>query len=223
MGFVFGPSWFYSIGFGFEIFALLVTLLIAFYSLRVYNITKDRRYLYFTLAFLSITASYIIRAAADYVAYTHLIGRIPNVTEALSKVATLPFLYSIAYFIHVFFMLAGFMILVAVFLRIDNIRTVSLLFILALILAFLSQSTFFAFHITLIIMLLYIVIHLFHNHSKIRKVNSFIVLYSMLALLVSHIFLLLVSVERLYFVVGNVLQLAGFALLLLNMVLVFRK
>ncbi len=223
MGFVFGPSWFYSIGFGFGIFSFLVTLLIAFYSLKVYNITRDRRYLYFTLAFLSVTASYIIRAAADYVAYTHLIGRIPNITQALSKVASISLLYSIAYFIHVFLMLAGFMILVAVFMRIDNIRTVSLLFILLLFISFLSQSTFFAFHVSMIIMLLYIVIHLFHNHSRIRRVNSFIVLYSMLALLVSQVFLVLVNLDRIYIVVGNVLQLAGFVLLLLNMVLVFRK
>ena len=223
MGFVFGPSWFYGIDSGFGVFAMLVTILIGIYSFRIFLIAKDRKYLYFTMAFLFISVSYLIRAAADYVVFRHLIGRMPNVVAAVTSVANLPTLYSLGYLVHVFLMFAGFMILVAIFLRIHNIRTLSLLFIFILILSFLSQSKFVAFHVTLLVMLLYIVIHLFRNHMKKKTINSFLVLYSMLSLMVSHIFFFMIIFDKLYYVVGHVLQLVGFSLLLLNLVLVFRK
>jgi len=223
MGFVFGPSWFYGINSGFSLFAMLVTVFIAFYSLRVFLITKYRKYLYFTLAFLFISISYLIQAAGNYVVYSHLIGRIPNVTEAISTIVQLPTFYSMGYIIHVFLMFAGFMILVAIFLRINNIKILSLLFALILILSFLSQSKFAAFHITLFVMLLFIVIHLFNNYSKKKTVSSFLVLYSIICLMISQVFLFLVIINKFYYVIGHILQLVGFTLLLLNMVLVFRK
>jgi len=223
MGFVFGPSWFYGLDSTFEFVALFVTLFIAFYTFRVFLLTKLRKYLYFTLAFLFISISYFIRATLDYLVYTSLLGRVPNLTAAVSTVAKIPTLYSLGSLAYIFFIFAGFMILVAIFLRIKSFITVSLLFILVLILAFLSQNRYFAFHITMFVLLFYVVVHLLKNHARTRTINSFLVLYSMAAIMVAQVFFFLLTLGPFYYVVGHGLQLFGFVLLLVNMILVFRK
>ena len=223
MGFVFGPEWFYGTAAVFEFIVMLITLFIAVYSFRIYFIVNDRKYLYFTLAFLFIAASFFIRAVTDYMASTHLIGRMPNVVAAVSTVATVPQLHSLGYLAHVFLMFAGFMILVAIFLRIHSVMILSLLFIFIIVLTALSQSKYYAFHITLIVMLIYIVLHLLRNYVSRRKLSPFLVLYSMACLLVAQIFFMFVFADKLYYVIGHIIQMAGFLLLLFSLMLVLRR
>lgn len=223
MVFVFGPSWFYGFDALIDIIILLITLFIAIYSFRIYLLAHDRRYLYFTLAFFFISLSYSIRAVTDWLVYTSLLGRIPNVMEAVSKVATVSTLHTLGFLAYVFLMLAGFMILVAIFLRINNVKIVSLLFIFVILLTALSQSVVIAFHLTLLVMLLYIVAHLFINFREHRSINSFLVLYSMATLLTAQALFVVFTFYRPCFVVGQILQLAGFLFLLVNMILVLKR
>jgi len=223
MGFTFGPSWFYGIDSVFEIVAMFITLFIAVYSIRIYFLSKLKKFLYFTLAFLFLSASYFIRAIADYVVYSSLTAHIPNLMLTVQTIAPLPAIYSFVYLIYVFLTFAGFMILVAIFMRIRKVQTVSLLFALVLVLALFSQSRFLAFHLTMIILLLYIVVHLLHNYIKKGTISAFFVLLSMISLLIGHVFFYLSSFDRLFYAVGHVLQLSGFLLLLINMFLVLRR
>jgi len=222
MSFMFGPRWFYGLDSGFELIAMLITLFIAIYSFRIFLLTKLRKYLYFTLAFILISVSYLLKSIGDYIVFNSLVGRMPNLVSAISKVTPLPNLYDIGILAYIFLMFAGFMILVAIFMKIKSIRTVSLLFIFVLILAFLSQSRFIAFHLTLFIMLLYIAVHLLFNHAKKRTFNSFLVLYGMASLMVAQIFFILLMVGPFYYVVGHVVQMFGFLLMLINMLLVLK-
>ncbi len=223
MGFVYGPGWFYGMDASFEVVAMLVTALIGLYSFRVFLLTKLRRYVYFTLAFLSLSASYFIRSVADFVVYTHLTKRIPNVIAAVSGVVELPSLYSWAYLAYLFLGIGGFLILAAVYMRIKNLMTISLLFLLVVVLAYISQSRHIAFHLAAGAMLFFIVLHHVRNHSRKRTFTSFLVLYSMACLFVAQVFFMLLGIDAVYYAVGHVLQLVGFVLLLANMVVIFRK
>jgi hypothetical protein len=219
---IFGPSWFYGLDSSFEFVAMFITLFIAIYTFRIYLLMRQRKYAYFTLAFVMISMSYFIRGATDWLAYTHFLGKIPNVTAAVSKVAAISSLHSLGFLVHIFLMLAGFMILVAVFMGITDFPTVTLLFTFSIILTALAQSKFNAFHLTLIVMLLFIVLHLVRNYRRTKTLNAFLVLYAMAALLASQVFFLLIAVGPFYYVVGHALQLVGFLLLLTAMVLVLR-
>jgi len=223
MGFVFGPSWFYGMDTSFGIVATLVTFLIAVYSFRVFLLTRLRRYMYISLAFLFLCGSYVIKAIADYMVFNHLTRRIPNVIETVSKVVEMPVLFNLGLLVYIFLSLAGFLILVAVYMRIQSIRVLTLLFLLVIVLAFLSQSTFVAFHITLFIMLLFIVLHLLSNHIQKNRLNTFFTLFSFACIFIAQVFFVLLSIDPVYYVVGQCLQLFGFILLLINMIIVLRK
>jgi len=223
MAFVFGPKWFYGLDAGFEVIASVATLLIAFYSFRVFRLTKLRKYLYFMLAFLLISGSYFLRAVADYTVYSSLIGHIPNITSAITNVAPIQTYYSLGILAFMVLSFAGFMMLVALYIGITSYRTVALLFLLAILIAFLSVNKFVAFHATLIIMLLFIVARLSINFGRKKRASSFLVLYGMSCLLAAQLFFFLLSFDVVYYVVGHVVQLFGFILLLLNMIIIFNK
>ncbi len=70
-----------------DVVVMLITLFIAVYSLKIFFLTHDRKFLYFTLAFFFMTLSYSIRAVTDWLVYSSLIGRMPNVMAAVSKAA----------------------------------------------------------------------------------------------------------------------------------------
>jgi hypothetical protein len=223
MSFVFGPSWFYGLDSGFGVLEMLITLVISVYTFRIYLLTRLRKYLYFTLAFLLISGSLAVRAAGDYVVYTSLIGHVPNLVAAVNTVTSIPVLYSLGIIAFMVSGFAGYLILLAIFLRIDSFRSVTLLFILAILIAVFSTDKFVAYHLTMLLMLLLIVIHLLANHLRKRKLGSFLVLYSMSSLLAAQVFFFLMGRGSLFYIGGHTLQLFGFFLLLINLVMVLRK
>lgn len=220
MSFVFGPKWFFGLDSGFEVIVAVITLLTAIYSLKVFFITKYRKYLYMTLAFIFISASYLLRAAGDYIVFSRITGRLPNVTAAISTVMTVPTFYSLGIILHIFLMFSGFMILVALFLRIHNIRALSLLLALSFILAIFSRDAFVTYHVTLLIMLFYIVIHTINNYSKRRNFKSLLVAFSMSSLFAAQVFFLMLSLSPMYYVIGHCVQMFGWLMLLFNLILV---
>jgi hypothetical protein len=223
MEYLFGPNWFYGLDIGFELIVMLITLLIAFYSLRIYLVARQRVHIYFTLAFLSIALSYLFRAAIDWVAYRSLLGRMPNLEAAISRFMTLQTLYDTGFFAYIFFAFAGFMILLAVYVGITRYRTVALLLVVVLALAIISKNAFLAFHMILIVMLGYVVYHLFRNYAEKKSTSKFLVLYGFSCLLAAQAFFVLVVYRRIFYIAGHSLQLFGFTMLLLSLVLVLRK
>jgi hypothetical protein len=223
MEYLFGPDWFYGLDAGIELVVMLITLLIAFYSFRVYLVARQRVYIYFTLAFLSISLSYLFRAAIDWIAYRSLLGRMPNLAAALSSFVTLQQLYDLGFLAYIFFAFAGFMMLLAIYVGITRYGTVALLLALALGLAMVSKNAFLAFHIMMLSMLLFIVVHLVRNYARGHSFSKFLVLYGFSCLLAAQAFFILVLYRRMFYIVGHSLQLFGFVMLLFSLALVLRK
>jgi hypothetical protein len=122
-----------------------------------------------------------------------------------------------------FLMFAGFIILVAIFMRVRDKKLLSILFVFILILTAFGQSKFITFHLTILVMVIFIVFHLLRNFQKSKSLKAFLVLYSMASIMVAQLFFIMILFNPYYYIVGHVLQLIGFLMLLLNMILVFRK
>jgi hypothetical protein len=226
-----GPQWFHGLDSSFEIVAFLVTLFIAIYSFRIFFLTWERKHLYFTLAFLSISGSYAIRAAMDWFIYRDLLPNVPNLSRAVSVVVEVSLLHIIVIIISTFLLLSGFLLLLAVFMGLkDPKMLIGVEAVLVLITVFapfifedLGQFIVLA-HIALIVMLVIIVIHLFQNHSKQRTINSLLVMIAVGSLLLAHIsYFIIPFINEYFYAVGHGLQLLGYLLLLVNIILVLKK
>jgi hypothetical protein len=226
-----GPQWFYGLDYYFEIIAFLITFIISIYSMRIFFLTWERKYLYFTLAFLSIAGSFAIRAPMDWFIYRNLLPNVPNVANAVSILLTPPELHGLAILLSILFLLSGFLLLAALYLGVKDPKMIigleALLILIVVFQGFLFRTIedfIVIAHIFMIVMLVMIVFHQYHHFRKRRSTNSLLVFIALASLLLAHLSYLLIPYlnENLYGV-GHGLQLLGYVMLLVNMVLVFKK
>src|SRR3990167_7672830 len=73
--YVFSPKWFYGFDSIIEFIAVIVSILLVYYSYRCFRLTKENKYLYFSTAFLSITLAFIAKIIGTSAIYKPTITR----------------------------------------------------------------------------------------------------------------------------------------------------
>jgi len=73
--YVFSPKWFYGYDTLVDLIAVITCLLLVFYSYKCYKFTAEKRYLYFSTAFLSIMLSFIAKVGGTMAYYMPTIKR----------------------------------------------------------------------------------------------------------------------------------------------------
>src|SRR3989338_9839639 len=111
--YVFSPEWFYGFDSVIELIAIVVSVLLVYYSYKCFKLTKENKYLYFSTAFLSLTFGFIAKITGTLAIYKPTITRTAlgsSIHQAFTSLT--PYgINSITLVIHFFFMLLGFMIL----------------------------------------------------------------------------------------------------------------
>ena len=73
--YVFSPNWFYGFDSILELIAVIVSILLVYYSYKCFKLTKEKKYLYFSAAFLSITTGFIAKIFGTLAIYRPAITR----------------------------------------------------------------------------------------------------------------------------------------------------
>jgi hypothetical protein len=60
------PQWFLGYDTFFELLFFLITGLIGWYTFRIYQMSKERKFLWFSIGFLAIAGGYLVNAYANY-------------------------------------------------------------------------------------------------------------------------------------------------------------
>ena len=60
-----GPVWFFGVDASLEAFATLIAFSVAIASFKVYRMTREKRFAYFTASFVLLTLSFLARAITD--------------------------------------------------------------------------------------------------------------------------------------------------------------
>jgi hypothetical protein len=221
-----GP-WFNGIECLFESFALIVALLLTFYAYEVYKFSKIHEYKFFSLAFLCIAGSFFFKILTQVSFYNI------TVKEVFIGVATLAlqnyervytgFLFSVFAWRALF--LAGFLLYYALLDKARNRKQLFLSIYLAAVVALLSvfvPALSIIFYITAAIILAFIVHILYVNSKRKRTRFTKVVVVAFLLILAAQVSFIFVSLHNYIYLLGEVLQLAGFVLLLLNFYLLMR-
>ncbi len=228
----FSPLWFSGIDSVLWIILMCISGFIGLYSLRIYRITGQRKYREFFDAFLLIGISFLIRAITDIVYYDRVVqdylfglkGAISRsgITHTLNTITT-PVLINAGYLIQIILMLAGFLLLVKVVSKDKNRLLLGALLLASIGALIISNIYYHAFHAILAVFAIIISMFTYRNFTRKPSINSLLVFYSFLIIMISQILFSMVFLQRLYYVAGHVFQLVGFSLLLINMVLVLRR
>jgi len=201
--------------FGFII--LLIASLLGFYSYKVYKFSKKRSYLLFCLSFLFIALGYAVRTGFDILIQSERLHK-----QVFFGLFGFPLFQKLSLLSYMVFVLIGYIIMIVIAMK--GNRKTALLFILLLVVSLLiSQNYFLTFNLTVIILLSFLVYHFYKNFDMSRTLNAGIVWFGFLLILLSHVVVLLILFSNKFYLLANIMLMAGFSLLLLNYILVLRK
>ncbi|MBI4739724.1 hypothetical protein HY772_09390 [Candidatus Woesearchaeota archaeon] len=215
--FVFSPPWFWGFDALFEFVSLIIALVLAYYSHRIFRVTEQKKYKIMAYGFFFFFLALFIKIAINLQIYFHIISSLTS-----SFPLTL-FLYAAGYFLHRFLFLLGLLYLFNIAVNIPDRRANIVIAVLLFVATFFSNNVFLIFHFVAALFLIIIFWHFMHNCQEKKTPASEIVALSFFLLLLSQFFFLFIPVTNQLYVLGEVSQFFGFLLLLLNHVVIFKK
>lgn len=221
----FTPSWFQGYDLVFEGISLIIALLIAGYSWKIYGMSQENKYKYFSFAFTLIGLSLAVKILTYGVLY---FGSLREVVEVAltplrgneEEIASL--FYRGAFFLQMAGLLGAWLLLFFVSQksrqRLHNYYEVSqmaLFVYLIFLISIVSNFKYSVFYLTSAVILGLTVLNYFKNYlSTNRNRNAFWVMVSFMFMLFSNIAFIFVFLGESMYVVGEVLLLVGFLILL---------
>jgi hypothetical protein len=225
--YVFGPKWFYGFDSIIELIAIIVSILLVYYSYKCFKLTKEKKYAYFSTAFLSITLAFMAKILGTLAIYKPEITRstVGSTINQTFSGLTPDIINSFALIFHYFFAVLGFMILFLIISNLswNNKRVLVLLSYFILIATWISIVHYQLFYATTSILLTLITYSYYQNYKDVRNDKARFVALAFVILLASQLFFAFVIYSRPIYVVAELLQLLGFIYLLIPFILIFKK
>jgi len=225
--YVFGPKWFYGFDSIIELIAIITCVLLVYYSYRCYKLTSENRYLYFSVAFLALTLSFIAKVIATLAIYLPIlrISIIGNMIRGVSTAITVNRLNALLFLLYIFFMMLGFMMLFLIVSKLtwEHKRVMALLVYFVFVATWLGAIHYQLFYFTTFAILCLVTYSYFRNYSTVKSKNALIVSIAFAILLFSQAFFVFIIYSRPVYVIAEILQLLGFVCLLIPFILIFKK
>lgn len=225
--YVFSPKWFYGFDSIIELIAIIVCVLLVYYSYKCFKLTRENKYIYFSIAFLSLTFAFISKITGTLAIYKPAITRsaLGSSIHQAFRSLTPSSINAIAFIVYMFFILLGFMILFLIISKLTwkNQKVILLLTYFVLIATWISVVHYQLFYVTSFVILLLVTHSYYQNYKKIKSTNAMLVLISFGILLTSQAFFVFVIYSKTIYVLAELIQLLGFICLLMPFILIFKK
>ena len=225
--YVFSPEWFYGFDSVIESIAIIVSVLLVYYSHKCFKLTKENKYLYFSTAFLSLTFAFIAKIIGTLTIYKPTITRSAlgiSIHQTFTSV-TPSGINALAFIVYIFFILVGFMILFLIISRLTwkNQRVIALLVYFVFLATWISIVHYQLFYVTSFVLLLLITYSYYRNYREIKSEKAKFVLIAFSIILVSQAFFVFSIYSGIIYVLAELVQLLGFVYLLIPFILIFKK
>ena len=209
----FAPSWFITFGIIFEALFAIILISISLIAYKFYRVSKQEKLKLFSLAFGSIALYYLIKSLINANLLTS-----GDITRA-----QLLDLGQLSLFAHIFFMLAGLVILLYISLNVKNSRLFSLLIVIIFLTAFISRNSIAIFYSISTVLLSYICLHYYESYKKKPQRNNLIVFIAFLLLLIANLDFIFSIQHPILTVIGHFIEFTSYTLFLINLIFVLKK
>lgn len=223
---VFTPRWFHGVDCVFECVAVLVALLIAFYSYKLYTYTKTSSHKYFSVSFLAIALAFISKIVTNLSLLPSTVGVLPSESVGAffyghHRMVLEHFLYVGGFFSYRLLMLLG---LLGVYFVIHRYQAKKMVMFGAYMITMLTLATTFSiwaypiFYVTAALLLLFIAQFYYdvyygkRGHKKNANVKALLAAFAVIML--AQVTFMLVIAHLYFYVAAEALQLVGFLMLL---------
>lgn len=220
----FTPGWFNGVDLLFEVISLIVAFSISLYSYRLYRVSKENKFVYFSLALLAITLSFLFKIVTFANLYYSPIREIavdvlrPTVLPSL-RYADL--LYRAGFFLQMATMLGGLLLIFLVSQKsrkrltvFHEISQIMLFLYFILLVSIVGTFEYFIFYLTSVVLLTFIVLNYYKNYLNTGRSNTLLVMTAFLVLLISQLLFIFVSLDTRVYVIAEGVQLLAFLIVL---------
>lgn len=206
---IYSPQWFYGIDAVLDFVTVLTCIFIGYFSIRSHNITGQKKYLYFGIAFYAISIGYIVKNLTFLSIYFKLFS---PYTQYITKVfVEVRIIYLIGLFFYKFLTLSGFL---ALFLFAHRTRenVVYMMFYTVFLFSMISNQLFY--HLLALGLLAYVLDYYHKNYQKHKKKGAGMVRNAFILIVASQAMFIFQALHPLFYVAAEFMLMAGFITLL---------
>lgn len=228
------PSSFLKFSIAMQILFALVSLLVAYFSFKIYKLSRQREIRLFGISFFFISLSYIILAMIHLSIVSPVIIKIAKLTtENISRLG------GIAILLHTVIFITGLITLVYTTLKLRSTKVYYLLLGLALVTIIIpliimvavyepaaSRSLYtliISFRLLSVFILAFVIYNYLEEYARNRNKKTMLIAISFALLLISNAdFIFSVTYYQAY-IIGNILEFIAYLFILISLVLSIKK
>lgn len=191
------PGWFQGFNLAFQIIFFIVTISISFQAYRAYNFFAKEQHKYLSLGFAIFALSYVAQIMSTS---AHLMGGARDIAVG-------------GLYAHAYLFLAGVMVLLFVYLKIEQpaVRAVLLILVFGFIAVFtMPGSNEMIFHLVTALLMFFIVGQLTQGYKRTCKRSTLFVTIGFAFLTLGQLLLSVAGMNGGFFVTSAIVTLAGF-------------
>ena len=214
---VFTPDWFLTSDVLIEIFSFLILCLFFMLAFKSYQLSKKKSVFYLGLGFFLIALAELSTILTKIILYydtdvTHEIGKAIITYEIVKSV---DIFYYLGFFLQRFLTLLGLYVIYKIpydkKLTLDLLLSLYLIFVAAL----LSNSMYYFYHLTALVLLVFISRNYYKVYRKKKIRNTRILAFAFVILALSQTIFILSKLNSLLYATAQLIQLAGYIILLI--------
>lgn len=207
----------------FEFLVIIVASIITLYSYKVYKLLKNKKFKYFSLAFLFIAVSFTFKILSNLtIIHRIAITNLDTVIVITSQFQYMKLVQFISFILYKTFYLLGALFLF--FIATKTKKQNKFMFIyLSLLVIILSIFMNFIFYLTLVFILTFLTSYYYENYKKNKLTNSLLVFLGFFLISISQLVLIFSGLNPFIEIIGDVLMLLGFLVLLINQIKIKRS
>ena len=220
------PLWFQGYDIIVDSIGLLIALLIAAYSFKIFRATHENRFGFFSLAFILISLGFLFKTITSAILY---FGPIRDVAATVlapvagQELAFADLLYRGAFFVQMLTILTAWLLIFFISQKArerlhkwHEVSQIALFVYLVLLITIVSNFQFFVFYLTSTVVLSLTVLNYYKNYLNTQKNSTKQVMTAFLFLLAGNILFIFVFLKDTFYVAAEILQLIGFLILLVT-------
>lgn len=212
------PHWFFGMDIILELVFAVITLGIALYSFKIYNLSDQRESKFFGISFLSFSLSYIVWAAVNF----FLLSALNEEVRELN-LQDIGFLNHLGIYLYIAAFMFGVINLVYTTLKTESKRVYVLLILLTLGIFMFSLDKMMPFYITSAALFLFVFAHYTREYLSNRNPLTLRITIAMGLMFLASIDFIFAANYYLHYVAIHFLHVVAYILLLSSLIGVIRK
>jgi len=216
--FYLAPDWFFGYDIALEMLFGLITALVALFSFKIYNLSKQREFRLLGLAFTSISIAYFLWPLLNLFAITRSESGI-NVMS----LDGLPSLLLGGVFLHVILFVLGLATIAYLTFNVRNHNLYALLVSLSIIGVIMSARTGWAFNFVSAVLLFYVALYYLGKYQVAGGRRIFLVAFAFVLLFFARVVLIFATRNHLLYVADHIIELGAYGLILISLAKTLRK